>query len=147
MSTTSHVTDELRAEIVAARRDRAERAELRAVGMTLLRLAAIADPRSRAFAASVARIDMHGSDPDDLEALTALVDAGAFGEKHHGAIDAVEFCGSMDAQSFREVATLPMPGGAAEPEPQPDADASDPDTTTNPPAVVLPLRPRRKFWE
>jgi hypothetical protein len=75
MPTTSRVTDELRAEIVAARRDRAVRAELRAVGMILLRLAAIADPRSRAFAASVLNIDMHGSDPDDLETLTALVDA------------------------------------------------------------------------
>jgi hypothetical protein len=144
MPTTSRVTDELRAEIVAARRDRAVRAELRAVGMILLRLAAIADPRSRAFAASVLNIDMHGSDPDDLETLTALVDAGDFGEKYHGAIDAVEFCGSMGAQSFREVATLPMPGEA---EPEPEPDASDPDTTTDAPAVVLPLRPRRKFWE
>ena len=144
MRVLNHLNDDLRAEIVAARRDRAVRAELRAVGMTLLRLAAIADPRSRAFAASVLSIDMHGSDPDDLETLTALVDAGDFGEKYHGAIDAVEFCGSMGAQSFCEVATLPMPGEA---EPEPEPDASDPDTTTDAPAVVLPLRPRRKFWE
>ena len=85
-----------------------------------------------------------GTTPAGGTGAGATLKDGDFGEKYHGAIDAVEFCGSMGAQSFREVATLPMPGEA---EPEPEPDASDPDTTTDAPAVVLPLRPRRKFWE